>query len=122
MPPSDTGSAVFRCGASAPLRMDVYSARANGGGAGRTLESVSARPAQTCGGRPVVGVRQPARVRASPFLAGEHPTLADVALYPFATLAGEAGLDLQADAPHVAFWIGQMAALTVVAGSSVNQP
>jgi len=104
MPPSDTGSAVFRRGA------------------GRTLELVSARSARTCGGRPVVGVRQPARLRASPFLAGEHPTLADVALYPFATLAGEAGLDLQADAPHVAVWIGQMAALAVISASAVNQP
>ena len=63
-----------------------------------------------------------ARLRASPFLAGDHPTLADVALYPFATLAGEAGLDLHADAPHVAVWIGQMAALTVISASAVNQP
>ena len=70
----------------------------------------------------MVGVRQPARLRVSPFLAGDHPTLADVALYPLATLAGEAGLDLRAKSLHVAVWIGQMAALTVVAGSSVNQP
>jgi len=49
------------------------------------------------------------------------PTLADVALYPFATLAGEAGLDLRANSLHVAVWIRQMAALTVVAGSAVNQ-
>ena len=55
-----------------------------------------------------------ARLCETPFLAGDHPTLADVALFPFATLAGEAGLDLAADAPHLALWIGKMAALPVV--------
>lgn len=47
-----------------------------------------------------------ARLAESPFLAGATPTLADVALYPFIKLSGEAGIDLATDAPDLAAWLG----------------
>jgi glutathione S-transferase len=46
-----------------------------------------------------------ARLAESPFLAGANPTLADVALYPFVKLSGEAGIDLATDAPELAAWL-----------------
>ena len=40
----------------------------------------------------------------------------------WALISGRVAPDLQGDTPHVAVWIGQMAALTVVPASAVNQP
>lgn len=49
-----------------------------------------------------------ARLGESPYLAGVRPTLADVALYPFASLYQEAGVDLEAAAPVIAPWLARM--------------
>ena len=45
-----------------------------------------------------------ARLGESPFLAGQNATLADVALYPFVKLSGEAGIDLTTVAPNLHAW------------------
>lgn len=47
---------------------------------------------------------------ARDWLVGEHPTIADVAVYPYVSMAGEAGLSLEA-APAIRRWIGRIEAL-----------
>lgn len=44
------------------------------------------------------------------FLAGATPTVADIAAYPYASLAGDAGFALD-DYPNVAAWLGRVEAL-----------
>lgn len=44
------------------------------------------------------------------WLVGDHPTIADVAVYPYVSMAGEAGLSLEA-APAIRRWIAQIVAL-----------
>jgi glutathione S-transferase len=49
-----------------------------------------------------------ARLSEYPFLAGTRPTLSDVALYPFASLHSEAGVDLASEAPAVVAWLDRI--------------
>lgn len=51
---------------------------------------------------------------AADWLAGDHPTLADVACYPYVACAPEGGVDL-APYPAVRAWIGRFEALPGVA-------
>jgi glutathione S-transferase len=50
------------------------------------------------------------RLAESPYLAGMRPTLADVALYPFAALHVDAGIELIKAAPAVVAWLDRLAA------------
>ncbi|KAA5925967.1 glutathione S-transferase family protein [Achromobacter xylosoxidans] len=44
------------------------------------------------------------------FLVGEAPTIADIALYPYTSMAGQGGYDLSAF-PHINAWLARMRAL-----------
>ncbi|MDM9561516.1 glutathione S-transferase family protein [Bordetella petrii] len=46
----------------------------------------------------------------SPYIAGDAPTIADIALYPYTSMAGEGGYDLSS-LRHVASWLDRMRAL-----------
>ncbi|MEM9776385.1 MAG: glutathione binding-like protein, partial [Chloroflexota bacterium] len=45
-----------------------------------------------------------------PFLAGENPTVADMACYPYVAMAGEGEIDL-APYDHVNAWIARIQAM-----------
>lgn len=45
-----------------------------------------------------------------PYIAGDAPTIADIALYPYTSMAGEGGYDLSG-LRHVASWLDRMRAL-----------
>jgi len=45
-----------------------------------------------------------------PYIAGDAPTIADIALYPYTSMAGEGGYDLD-DLRHVQQWLARMRAL-----------
>jgi glutathione S-transferase len=47
------------------------------------------------------------RLAAQAFLALDHPTLGDIACFPYTALAGEGGIDLSAY-PHVLAWIDRL--------------
>lgn len=50
------------------------------------------------------------QLAANPYIAGESPTIADIALYPYTSMAGEGGYDL-ANLRHVSGWLARMRAL-----------
>ena len=58
-------------------------------------------------GRAALGVMED-HLRISPWFAGQGPSAADIALYAYTHVAGEAGFML-ADYPHVTAWCARMA-------------
>jgi glutathione S-transferase len=60
------------------------------------------------GGNRALGVME-RRLSATPYLAGDAPSLADIALYAYTHVAGEGGFDLSA-LPATEAWLARMAA------------
>lgn len=66
------------------------------------------RSAQEVGRRALVVLES--RLGAKPWLAGEQPSVADIACFPYIALAGEGGIDI-APCPGIGRWIDGMNAL-----------
>jgi len=87
---------------------------------GRAAPGDPAIAARLAGGRRALDVLAAALERA-PFVVAERPTIADLALYGYVAVAGDAGLD-PAAWPAVAAWLGRLRAMPGFADDLVPYP
>jgi glutathione S-transferase len=55
------------------------------------------------------------------WLVGEHATIADLGLFPYTSVAGDAGVELT-DYPHVCAWLDRVRALPGFADDFITYP